>query len=240
MAGGVNPIGMLQGKVDSNNALVVSVDPGSTGIVITVGGTANQVLVSNGGAPATTPVGGNVVVSLSPTLTGIDSLTFSGGQSLVGTTADVTTLARSTNSQRFVLGLATSAYPALVRSGTTLKVRLGDDSADAPLSVSTISLSGGDVTVPTTNGMSFGANGDFRGAGDGIFQWRAGGGNGFRIDAKTTSGVMAVLSVAGADTATVKANKLQITGLPAFVASDKYVVVDSSGNFHVSALGPAS
>lgn len=38
----------------------------------------------------------------------------------------------------------------------------------------------------------------------------------------------------------VTATTIQATGLGAFVASDKYVVVDSSGNFHKSALGPIS
>lgn len=33
---------------------------------------------------------------------------------------------------------------------------------------------------------------------------------------------------------------VRITTLGAFVASDKYVVIDSSGNLHISALGPAS
>lgn len=31
-----------------------------------------------------------------------------------------------------------------------------------------------------------------------------------------------------------------VAGTPSFVAGDKYLVVDASGNFHVSALGPAS
>jgi hypothetical protein len=62
---------------------------------------------------------------------------------------------------------------------------------------------------------------------------------GIRADA-SVDGTLSIQSFAGADTATVKANKLQITGLPAFVALDKYVTVDSSGNFHISALGPAS
>lgn len=88
MAGGLNPIGMLQGKTDSSGALIVSVDSGSTAVVTSVAGTANQVLV-NGGTAA---VGGAVTLSLSPTLAGIDSITFSGGHSLVGTTANVTTL----------------------------------------------------------------------------------------------------------------------------------------------------
>lgn len=63
-----------------------------------------------------------------PSFTGVNSITFSGGQALTGSTADVTTLARSTNDQRFVLGLATTSYPALLRSGTGIKFALGDGS----------------------------------------------------------------------------------------------------------------
>jgi len=33
---------------------------------------------------------------------------------------------------------------------------------------------------------------------------------------------------------------LQIGTRPAFVAGDKYLVVDANGNVHVSSLGPAS
>ncbi len=425
MAGGVNPIGMLQGKVDSNNALVVSVDPGSTGIVISVGGTANQVLVSNGGAPATTPVGGNVVVSLSPTLTGIDSLTFSGGQSLVGTTANVTTLtgslslsatqaraailrgsvsmlswywdsvgptdghnvflgenagnftlarvsafgeasnnvgvgsnslmglttgyfntgvgietlqetttgyqnaaggaktmihvttghdnagwgdeslsslttgssnsalgglslgytttaddntavgfragvsentpnanvtgtqntwigsksgpnavtqfnnstaigylAHTTASNQIVLGGTgvttfmsiaplwqiggiSSSFPAWKRNGTAINARLADDSDDADVTVKSMSLAS-TFTLPSNGTMNWGsaaAQGDWKAISDGVWQYRSSAGNGFRVNAITATGVMQVLSVAGADTATVKANALTATGI---------------------------
>lgn len=36
------------------------------------------------------------------------------------------------------------------------------------------------------------------------------------------------------------ATTFNVSALPAFVAADKYVIVDASGNFHQSALGPAS
>jgi hypothetical protein len=38
----------------------------------------------------------------------------------------------------------------------------------------------------------------------------------------------------------VQAGRVRIQGLSAFVASDKYVVIDSNGNLHASAVGPAS
>ena len=38
----------------------------------------------------------------------------------------------------------------------------------------------------------------------------------------------------------INATTVRLAAPPAFVASDKYLVIDSSGNIHVSALGPAS
>lgn len=59
----------------------------------------------------------------------VGDVLFSGGQALTGTAADITTLARSTNNQRFVLGLATALYPALNRSTTGISMSLGDGTA---------------------------------------------------------------------------------------------------------------
>lgn len=72
--------------------------------------------------------------------------TFSGGQSLVGTTADVTTLARSTNNQLFVLGLATASYPAIGRNGTTLEVLLGSNNDYTGIKAKTLTLSASATT----------------------------------------------------------------------------------------------
>jgi hypothetical protein len=38
----------------------------------------------------------------------------------------------------------------------------------------------------------------------------------------------------------VAAGQVTFQGTPAFVAADKYLVIDANGNIHVSALGPAS
>lgn len=38
----------------------------------------------------------------------------------------------------------------------------------------------------------------------------------------------------------ITGRRLKVSNLPAFAASDKYLIVDASGNVHVSALGPAS
>lgn len=63
-------------------------------------------------------------------------------------------------------GGVTSSFPALKQSSTTLAVRLGDDSADAPLTASTLALSsglsvpGGSGGVPLTSGaLTIGATG---------------------------------------------------------------------------------
>lgn len=97
------------------------------------------------------------------------------------------------------------------------------------------------MTVNAGSFMNFNGHGLMRSPSDGVFSLSNDAENkGFRIDGNTTSGVAAFLALAGADTATVKANKAQITGLGAFASGDKYVIVDASGNFHVSALGPAS
>jgi hypothetical protein len=58
--------------------------------------------------------------------------------------------------------------------------------------------------------------------------------------------ILSVLAMLASGTApdgtalTLVAGSLRISGLPAFVAGDHYLVADSSGNVHLSALGPAS
>lgn len=47
-----------------------------------------------------------------------------------------------TDFSRLQFGGTTSSFPALKRSSTTLAVRLADDSADAPISASTLTLTG--------------------------------------------------------------------------------------------------
>lgn len=54
-----------------------------------------------------------------------------------------------------------------------------------------------------------------------------------------TSGT-ADLAVIGTTRTTLQVQKLTVPGLGAFATGDKYVIVDSSGHFHISALGPAS
>lgn len=56
-------------------------------------------------------------------------------------TAGVARFVLNGNAYVYGLGGLTSSFPALKRSGTTAAFRLGDDSADAPISASTITLS---------------------------------------------------------------------------------------------------
>lgn len=60
MAGGTQALAILQAYVDADGALVVSASSSSTGIVLSIAGTANQVL-ANGGI---VPVGGAVTLSI--------------------------------------------------------------------------------------------------------------------------------------------------------------------------------
>jgi len=60
-----------------------------------------------------------------------------------------------TDFSRLQFGGTTSSFPALKRSSTTIAVRLADDSADAPLTASTLSASGASIssgTASTTQG----------------------------------------------------------------------------------------
>lgn len=274
---------------------------------------------------------------LTPTLTGVQSITFSGTQSLVGTTADLTELRRSTNPQTFsVYNTFTSAtnyerlsaywtgneailevqkgsgggaaraltigtvgagairfqvnnanrwaidsspyelYPVAdnaydigiastnrVRTGyfgtsvvvggnvglTTTVLSLPDSASAALPSIRNSTANDGTGILFGSGRLGFGISGTeyarVNGSGIGLgtnslFFASSISSAADTIVNRSSAGVLQVLGASSADTATLKANKLQITGLPAFVASDKYVVVDSSGNFHVSALGPAS
>ena len=56
-----------------------------------------------------------------------------------------------TDFNRLQLGGTTSSYPAIKRSGTTVAIRLADDSADAPVTASNITASG-TVTISGTGG----------------------------------------------------------------------------------------
>lgn len=69
------------------------------------------------------------------------------------------TNAAVTDFGRIQFGGTTSSFPALKRSGTTLAVRLADDSADAPITASTALLSGTGSTSVTSVGIGTANNG---------------------------------------------------------------------------------
>ena len=67
----------------------------------------------------------------------------------------------------------------------------------------------------------------------------------FRYDAANYLGItvssagLVTLSAVGAGAGFVVDHPLTLSSVPAFASGDKYLVVDASGNVHVSALGPA-
>lgn len=162
MAGGINTLASLQCKTDSNNALVVTVDSSSSGVVTSITGTAGQVLANGTSGSAQT---GAVTLTLAAALTGIDSLTFSGGQSLVGTTANVTELRNSTNGQELRIGPTTgylrviknAGAEAIIRTSDAFSLRLGANNS----SYWDIGTSG-HLTALTDNTYDIGASGATR------------------------------------------------------------------------------
>lgn len=123
---------------NNGSTLTTSTPNSASAVTIWNKNSSGCTLTLKTGAAGTTALsvcGTTITVPTGTSFAGVDSIVFSGGQALTGTTADVTTLSRSTNSQRFVLGLATSAYPALLRSGTVVKVVLGDGSVNGFLQV---------------------------------------------------------------------------------------------------------
>jgi len=87
-----------------------------------------------------------------PTVTAANYFAFSGAGGLYNIANGVFRFADNAGSDfgRLTFGGTTSSFPALKRSGTGLQVRLADDSADAPLTVSTIRLAAYTVaTLPT-------------------------------------------------------------------------------------------
>lgn len=90
---------------------------------------------------------------------GIGTITPTQKLDVVGTG----TFSVSVNTPFITFGGTTSAFPALKRSSTTLQVRLADDTADAPLSASTINATTIPVNTPAfaTSGFSLTGNNAF-------------------------------------------------------------------------------
>ena len=133
---------------DSSN-LIGNLDIGNVTASGTIAG-----LVTSG----TTAIGVNTKVGL-----------YGGASDGIAYFADWST---GTTFNRLGFGGVTSAYPALKRSGTTVAFRLGDDSADAPISCSNVTASGpvntgtlllmGDTSVRSFGIRAYGASGTNR------------------------------------------------------------------------------
>ncbi len=231
---------------------------GGSGYVSSITGTANQITASAATGAVTLSIPSVFIapgsMAATTTMTSPEYI-FSGGQSLVGTTQDVTTLARSTNSQRFVLGLASNLYPALNRSTTGITMSLGDGTAggfftaptitaSSTLNVGSAVLTNSGTTLITGSGVIAGGNlftssntsalgwsnraFVFLSPADNEVQFTPNGTTGVRINVGT-NGTFTMQAFNGADTAIVKSNVINATG--AFQAN---------GVAGVTTFGPAA
>ena len=109
---------------------------------------------------------------------------YTAASGTAGATVSFSERLRITNAGLLTFGGTTSSFPALKRSSTTLQVRLADDSADAPLSGDSITLSSGSAAVLMTSAnpgiRQNGSSGGFiyfdvatGGATHGSFVWRS-------------------------------------------------------------------
>ena len=139
-----------QMRIDGGVPAVISGAKTFTGVV-TFG---SDIVMSSGGS-AISNGGGTVNISTGLTVTGgntnilgTGSLNFSTRSGLKSPSDGVLTIWNSaeTDFSRLQFGGTTSSFPALKRSGTTLQVRLGDDSAAGGLGFATLAISG---TAPT-------------------------------------------------------------------------------------------
>ena len=93
-----------------------------------------------------------------------NTLSWANGSSLYGaaTTGAIASTFRLTgagSTTALNFGGDTSSFPALVRNGTTLKARLADDSADAPLTAGTIASAAQTITSSSANALAVGRQG---------------------------------------------------------------------------------
>ncbi len=92
-----------------------------------------------------------------------------------------------TDFNRLQFGGTTSSFPAIKRSGTTLAVRLADDTDNADFSVRAMSMSS-TLTMPATGSIFWGSgasNGDWVQIADGVARFRTAAGAGFALSAVT-------------------------------------------------------
>lgn len=108
--------------------------------------------------------GGGIVVTGGISINNADTLAWANGSSIYGaaTTGAILSTFRLTgagSTTALNFGGDTSSFPALVRNSTALKVRLADDSADAPLTAGTIASAAQTVTSSSANALAVGRQG---------------------------------------------------------------------------------
>jgi hypothetical protein len=117
--GGIGPIGMLQGRVDSNNALVVTAAAaGTTGAAVSP--------IAN--LPGKVDSSNNLIVAIAGgAINPISSITFTNGTALADTSGSGKLLLTGTTPM-IQLGGTSASFPALKQNGTTMEVRTASDS----------------------------------------------------------------------------------------------------------------
>lgn len=105
----------------------------------------------------------------------------------------------------FILGGTTSSFPSIKRNATAINFRLADDSADAPISASTLTTSGSTIiTAAASSAFNWTGQGFIGASANGKFYFEKADGTGVQIDA-STAGTAFFTSTVAADTAIIRA-----------------------------------
>jgi hypothetical protein len=144
----------------SSNVFQIGTEKGSGG------GTARALDLQTDGVTRITIAADGSNVSFNPQVSFNQNVTIVGGRVLGVNQINLSTTSTSTlvlGTDSVIRWSSTSSFPSLRRSGTTLRVRLADDSADAPLSCSALTLSdnltfgsGNNIVLSTTTGTKIG------------------------------------------------------------------------------------
>jgi hypothetical protein len=201
-------------------------------------------------------VGGALAVTGASTLAAVTAsglgafnagLTVASGQTLTLTGATVAGAPTWSSSQ--AITLSTAAQPNITSVGTLTSLAVtGTLGVSAEINANAANYG---ITLTPTVGTSQGAMRIINTGGTTYFGVDNSGGGAFNSSAYAAViySPNAIKLLAGAGTgsinisaagATTVTGTLGVSSLGAFAASDKYVIVDSSGNFHKSALGPLS
>lgn len=176
----------------------------------------NKKMVIGGAVAATTlSVSGAstlAAVTASGLITANAGLTVASGQTLTLTGATVAGVGAITSTGLLSVTTAPTAYVAKFGGTAVSKITIASPAADGGIMdlAAVNAAEGANVVLRINGGLSISAAGAINAGSNSI-----------------TGGA-------------ISGTTAKFTSLGAFAASDKYVIVDASGNFHISALGPAS